>query len=300
MSTATAATQRSSWLDWRRKGIGSSDMAAILGVSPFKTALDVYLDKIGEAPDEPATLQQRIGLALEPGVLKLYAEETGREVVDTQMGVMHDQHAFLRATLDAVMSDGKDHRVVEAKTVGGQRAGELGDEGSDQVPEHWLTQVHHQMLCVGDDCEVVDIAALVRGTEFRIFTVERDAEFVRLIVDAGREFWARVQERRPPEPSLPADARHLPRIFGAGQGECELDPVTAEIVAGYEELGRDVERLRLHEAARKRMAAEIVAALGEHASGTLPDGRVVRRKHVSVAERTQTVKGYEFYRLSIK
>lgn len=300
--TVLATTDRAAWLDWRRGGIGASDMPAILGVSPFKTPLDVYLEKTGQTTPEPPSLQQRIGLALESGVLRLYEEETGREVVETQVQVTHKGMAFLRATLDATATDGRGTRPVEVKTVAGDRARELGEAGTDELPGHWLVQVHHQMLVMGERCEVVDVAALLRGQDFRVYTVERDPELIEMIVEEGLRFWANLKNGIAPEPSLPADARHLPRVFGAGEGVCELDEEIARYVESYEEAAHVARLGSQADVNKKRIASHIVAALGEHASGRLPDGRIVHRKLIDVKADPcpKPRDGYSYYRLSIK
>lgn len=297
MSAATAISDRDAWLEWRRAGIGSSDMPAILGVSPFGTALGVYLEKTGEVTDDaPATMQQRIGLAMEPALGRLYEEETGRVIVGTQVKVQHPAIGFLRATLDGRTADG---RVVELKTCGEARAGEFG-EGEDELPEHWLIQAHHQLVVTG--AEAVDFAILRggRALSFEVRTVTREPDLYEIVMDAALDFWRRVIRRDPPPPSLPADGPRLARLYGQGEGECELRWEIAELARLYEGYGDVAAAGREADRRRKELAAEIVAALGPHASGTLPDGRVVRRKLVEVGEASITRRAYSFYRLTVK
>lgn len=298
MSTAISPDlDRAAWLDWRKGGIGSSDMPAILGVSPFKTALDVYLDKIGESTPELESEVQAIGLALESGIASLYTRATGRTIERQQVRYTSPALSYFRATVDGETDDG---RIVEFKTGGLARAAEIGEEGTDQLPNHWIIQAAHQMLVSG--AEVVDFAVLTGGhaLQFRTFTVERDEGLISLLNQAGREFWARVQERRPPEPTLPADSGHLPALLGPGAGEIDLDDQAANLVGEYEAIGLELAEMRAIEQRRREIRDRLLLALGDHASGRLADGRIVSRKLVTVAEQVVTRKGYEYFNLSIK
>ena len=48
---STLNMEREDWLDWRRRGIGGSDVGAICGISKYKSPIDVYLDKIGQSEE---------------------------------------------------------------------------------------------------------------------------------------------------------------------------------------------------------------------------------------------------------
>ena len=71
------------WLAYRRRGIGGSDVAAIFGISPFRTARDLYDDKlnIASAADDAGNwVALEMGHLLEPLVARIFAKKTGLEV----------------------------------------------------------------------------------------------------------------------------------------------------------------------------------------------------------------------------
>lgn len=194
-----AQHHRAAWLEDRRRGIGGSDVGPILGVSPYRTPLDVFRDKRGELADRPATEPMRWGNLLEPIVRQEYSNATGREVLMPSGILHHDRHDFMLANIDGFTPD---NRLYEGKTA--RTAQGWGEPGTDEVPQGYLFQVQHYMIVTG--YKIADIAVLIGGADFRIYTVEADPELHEMMVDAEAEFWRRVQENDPPEPISYADA----------------------------------------------------------------------------------------------
>lgn len=290
MTALARQTDRAEWLDWRRRGIGASDAPAILGVSPYRTPLDVFLDKIGEAEEEPPNMAMRIGTAMEPAILDLFEQETGEKVERVQERAAHPQIPFVRATLDAICESG---RVVEVKTTAFGRG--LGEEVEDDLPESWIVQAQHQ--CLAHEAEQITFAVLIGGRDFRIYEVRRDQEFIDLMLATEIMFWRMVEGRVMPPPTMPRDRRHDARLFGRCEGEIELPP----------EALMDVEALEAAREARKaadqtidRLKSGLIHHLGTHASGTLPDGRIVTKRLVRVEEQIVTRKAYEYLDLRVK
>ena len=182
------APDRAAWLAQRRNGIGASDIAAVLGISPWKTPLQLYLDKRGELPPQEDAPQLRRGRMLEPLVLDFYADETGHQVTRQQECVVGAE-PWMMATLDGF--DAIDNAPVEAKTVNAFSAQEFGEHGSDEVPLHYSAQVHWQMMLT--DASTGYLAALIGSDDFRIFTIQRDRDLELLLIARATEFWQRVQ-----------------------------------------------------------------------------------------------------------
>ena len=78
----TEGLSRKEWLDYRRQGIGGSDAAAVLGISPWRTARDLYYDKlnIATADDDENWVAKAVGQLLEPLVAKVFERQTGLRV----------------------------------------------------------------------------------------------------------------------------------------------------------------------------------------------------------------------------
>jgi putative phage-type endonuclease len=191
--------EREKWLEDRRKGLGGSDVAPIMGLSPWKTAYDTWKDKMGMSElDHPDTKAQAYGKMMEGTLRNWYCETTGREVVVPEMATSPD-HPFMLATLDGLTGD---RRILEIKT---SRSGkDWGEPGSNVVPVYYNLQVQHYMLVYA--IPVADIVVSIAGSMPEIYEVPADVELQKRIVSAEEEFWELVQEGRPPEPVTFEDA----------------------------------------------------------------------------------------------
>lgn len=256
---------RDQFLANRRTGIGGSDVAPILGLSPWKTPLDVYLEKRGEGGEQPDNEAMLWGRALEPAIRQEYANRTGRVVHIPDGVVRHPKLSWMIANLDGATSDG---RVFEAKTA---RSGTgWGEPGTDEVPQSYLLQVQHYMAVTG--YLVADIAVLIGGSDFRVYEVPADPELHAMLVDAESEFWQRVQDGNPPDPVTLADAlQRFGRSNAAGAVTADNDLSAA--VAALHHTRAQMNRLEEEADADK---ARILAALGDKGD-TLVDsqGRIL-------------------------
>ena len=187
------------WLELRRSGIGGSDAASALGLSPWRSAYELYLDKLGELEAKPPNDSMLWGVRLEPLVLQEYANRTGRRVVRPRTTFRSERHAFMLANLDGIADD----RLVEAKTA---RSGDgWGESGSDEIPLAYLLQVQHYMAVTLKP--VTDVAVLIGGVDFRLYEIPADREMQELLVEEEAAFWERVRRRDPPAPVSVEDAR---------------------------------------------------------------------------------------------
>ena len=180
----------------RHSGLGGSDAAPALGLSPYRSALELFLEKREQrAPSSAQLAAFRWGHLLEPVIRQEYANVTGRVVRLPQGTLRHPKHSFLVAHLDGVTDD---QRVFEAKTA--RSADGWGKPGTEEVPHHYLIQVQHYLAVTGFD--VADIAVLIGGSDFRIFEVPADPELQTMIIEGELDFWRMVQTGQPPEPDF--------------------------------------------------------------------------------------------------
>jgi putative phage-type endonuclease len=183
----------------RRKGIGGSDAAAVCGLSPWKTPIDVYYEKIADGlPEDNETPAMRRGTILEPAIRQMYAEETGRSVVTLTEPVVHSSLRFVRANLDGLASN---DIVLECKTARTKNG--WGEPGSSDIPVAYLCQVQHNMLAARK--HRCDVAVLFGDFEFAIYPIEADPAFQGLLMDEEMAFWKCVVRREPPDPITGAD-----------------------------------------------------------------------------------------------
>lgn len=188
----------------RTKFLGSSDAAAILGLSPWATPLQVYEDKITPRSEHADAARERFftrGKRLEPVVCDMLAEETGIEIARRNHRYRDPELPYLAAEIDAETTDG---RNVEIKTVSPFKAWEWGEEHSDQIPLHYCVQVLHALMVTRRDQAIV--AALIGADDLRIYRVERDDELIGRMRSEEVAFWDRIQRREPPPISTLADA----------------------------------------------------------------------------------------------
>jgi putative phage-type endonuclease len=185
------------WLRQRKKGIGSSDAPAVLGVSKWKTPYRVWQEKLNLVPDQEDNEPMFWGRTLEPIIRQRYADETGRVVTVPKL-MASEAHPFMLASLDGLTED---NRIVEIKTARSDQ--DWGEPGTDQVPDVYQVQVQHQMVVARKT--VADIPVLFGGNDFRIYTVEADPELQELIIKAEEAFWVLVTTQTPPEPVTMSD-----------------------------------------------------------------------------------------------
>lgn len=262
------------FLQARSTGIGGSDVAAILGLSKWKTPLQVYMEKRGELAPQPDNDAMRWGRYLEPVVRQAYADATGYEVrVPTTM-LRHPRHDFAVASIDGFV-DGDAGRIFEAKTA--RTADGWGEAGSDQVPQAYLLQVQWYMEVTA--LPVADVAALIGGSDFRIYTVEADRELQQMLLDAAAEFWQRVQRGEPPEPVTVADA--IARWGRASRAE----QVTADeaALAAIDKLHALKTQRAALDAEEETARAVVLRALGERDTLISPDGKTLCTWRASAA-----------------
>lgn len=192
----------------RRKGIGGSDAGAIMGVSPWKSPVDVYLDKLGLTESSPDNKATHWGRKLERIVAKEYAERTGYKLSKPRP-VKHAERPWMMASLDNMATTPNDeNRLVEVKTANQYMTDKWGDEGTDDVPEEYLLQCVHYMVVTG--VFVVDIPVLIGGQDFRIYTVEYEKELADMLIKRESEFWHNhVLKKIPPPPMSGQDVETL-------------------------------------------------------------------------------------------
>lgn len=208
--------QRQAWLAERRTGIGGSDAPVVVGMSKWKTPLELYLDKRGEL-ETPETEPMKWGNLLEPVVRQEYANRTGNTVEVPPGLIRHPTITFAIVTPDGLVPDKR--RYYEGKTA--RTADGWGEPGTDEVPQDYLIQTQHGMLVTG--MEVADIAVLIGGQDFRIYTVEADRELQDMLIEQEREFWRHVERGEPPAPVNREDVRRRWRVSSGAKIGAEPD-----------------------------------------------------------------------------
>ena len=272
---STTNMTRDEWLAIRAKGIGSSDAAAAIGLSSYKCALSLWLEKTGRQPSEDLSNKEAVvwGTVLEPVVAKMYAERTGRKVRRVNAVLQHPEHAFMLANLDREVITEDGTGVLEIKTAGFYSA-QLWEDG---VPVAYQCQVLHQLAVTGHAW--ADVAVLLGGQEFRIYRIERDDDKIADLIQRETQFWSCVTEDQQPEPDASDDAeRALLSLFPADNGQTldftesgEFNHLFAELL----KIRHSKEDIEQQESALKH---RIQAALGSATAAIFQQGKVTWRK----------------------
>ena len=210
------------WLKERKTYLGGSEIAAICGLNQYKTAVDVFLDKTSNDISETTSQAAKWGTLLEDLICKEYSQEKGVEVERPLNTIFHPEYDFLGANIDAYVNRGE--YVLECKSAGYRMAHEWGEEGTDQIPDSYLCQVAWYSAITR--VPKVDIAVLIGGQDFRVYTYTKNKEFEDKLIAIGVNFWINnVQKNIPPSPTNTHDVFSL---YPRGNGK-ELK-ATEEIV----------------------------------------------------------------------
>ena len=180
MSTVTISTRnaknltaaKAAWLEERRSYIGATDAGAILGVNPYRTPHDVWLDKKGLIEDE-SSIAMRAGTYMEAFIAAEYQRHTGVKILRSQT-YRHKDHAWAGCNPDREVKINGVPGLLECKRVGFWASKNFGQDGSDQIPEHYMIQILWQLIVTGR--KFVQLAALVDDRELRIFTYSLDPD----------------------------------------------------------------------------------------------------------------------------
>ena len=159
------------WHFERRLGIGGSDVAAIMGMSSYKTAYQIWLEKIGQAePDDLSDNPQvHWGHVLEDVIAQEYTRRENKQLNAPEKPYICRNSPWLRANLDFITIDNQ--RIIECKTANAFSAKtQWGASGTDIVPEPYLLQVNHYMYVTG--IHEADLAVLIGGNDFRIYPLK--------------------------------------------------------------------------------------------------------------------------------
>ena len=223
----------------RQTGLGSSDAGAVLGLNPYQSPLEVYLEKVGERAPFEGNEQTYFGARLEDIIADEYARRTGNAVRRLTRTQRHPRYPWMLAHPDRSATGLR--TVVECKTADKWLAKEWGPGGetitdaaeSDGiVPQTYVAQVHHQMAVL--DFSRADLAVLIGGNDFRIYHFERDPSFEEIMIDIEREFWRNhIEARVPPPPSV---LRDLVELYGTDNGmvmhaDAEIEQACTELAA---------------------------------------------------------------------
>lgn len=187
----TNGITREDWLSQRKKGIGGSDIAAIAGLSPWRSPMAVYLDKIGEIPDQEENELMYWGTRLEDIVADEFSLRTGLKVQRKNAILQHSEYPWMLANIDRRIVGQK--VGLECKTTSAYGKDNWAD---NKVPDMYQLQCQWYMAVTG--YESWWIAVLIGGNTFQYKEIKRDEEIINYLIKIGADFWTLVENKTPP------------------------------------------------------------------------------------------------------
>lgn len=200
---STKELSKKEWLVHRKSGIGGSDIGAILGVNPYRSALAVWHDKVKGSPDETENIPAELGIYLEPfmkskfekWLLKNEGIEAKVEKIDYIL--QHPENKIALANIDGhFIHPEKEGCIVEYKTTS-ERHYKEWEEGN--LPDHnylqtqWYLYVTNEKYCY--------LPFLIGNRKFDVLTIERNEEVIKKIIEVSTDFWENfVLTETPPAP----------------------------------------------------------------------------------------------------
>jgi len=249
----------------RAKGVGSSDVPVILGLSRFKTAYDLWLERMGRVDPQPENEAMAIGSQIEPLLLSMAAQRIGDRVVRPSQTFVGGK-AHHRANIDGMVGIAKrGHPIVEAKSTGWLEG--WGADGTDEVPEGVRAQVMYQMAIASSTTAYVACLRAERGLQFSLHPIRYDESLAVAILGAVDDWWDYVVRGTAPSSSQPS-------LDCVKRMRYEEDASPVIIDAGL--LVEDIvarEKAQQAEAFADACRARVLAALGSARSGQSEDGR---------------------------
>ena len=268
--TATIVLKRATrkvWLKHRAAGLGGTDVAAVLGVNPYRTALDVWLEKTGRngQVERPVSYAARRGLHMERFLIAEYRDQNPGVVLERPPALIaHPGLPWLRASLDHLAHHPDETRVLEVKTAG-WRARDAWWDPALLIPDSYAIQVLTYLAVTGLDR--ADVVADIAG-DWTTVTIGRDVEWEAQALPALETWWVKHVLGDVPPP-VDYDRDRLPalnRVWVPDPGEtlaadgdlCDLIAVAHLERDRRDTYAKDLDLTRLAIRERMRTAATVV------------------------------------------
>lgn len=256
----TSKENQEAWLRIRKNYLTGSDAGAVCGMNPYRSVMQVYLDKTSPEIEVTDNESMRLGRDLEDYVARRFMEETGKKVRKSNAMYVNDQHPFMMANIDRLVIG--ERAGLECKTASPY----LADRWKDgKIPEWYYLQCQHYMKVLEMDGWY--LAVLIYGKGFQYTYLPRDEELLDNLVEVERDFWGNhVQAKVMPSPDGSKGADELiQHYFHRKQGTVARLMGMDEQITRRNEL---VELIKKMQTEQKIIEQEIKMYLGKEQAQT--------------------------------
>lgn len=288
---------KEAWLKGRRHGIGASEASAVLGLNPWKSALQLYCEKLELAePDDAESEAMEWGLLLEPIIAERYAGVTRRELAPVEPFTIYRSraHPFMTATFDRlILGDPRGLGILQIKAVGAFKA----EDWEDEPPVYYQVQTQQEAAVAGATWG--SLAVLIGGQRFRYFDFTRNDRFLSVLVAREEAFWNRLLAQEPPEVDGSDSAREILKRLYPKETPGLVVNLPAEAIEWDAELQQVKDLGKEYEGRRQALENRIKAAIGEAEAGVCSNGLTYtwkaseRKGYVVEATTTRTLRRKE-------
>lgn len=272
----TRTLDRGKWLEVRRGGVGSSDAAAAVGMNPYKSQLELWMEKTGRGTEGEDRVDMESpmywGTLLEPYVAQAYQKKTNRRVRKVNAVLQHPTFPFMRANIDREIVGNCEVQILECKT-----AGEFGSRlWRDGVPEYVQLQVQHQLAVTGK--AAADVAVLLCGQHLEIHRINRDEDVIARLIVLEARFWEYVESDTPPPADGSESADKALRQLYPGGGDTLDFSEDRRLSEAFAELVTLRRELEAKESQAELLKQTLQQAMGDAARAVFASGEVTYRR----------------------
>lgn len=229
----------------RETYIGGSDIAAVMGLSRYKTPLKLWAEKTGKITPEDISTKEavRLGTDLEEFVAAQFTKETGKTVRKAPKAYTHKNYPYMVAHIDRIVTNTDE--LLECKTCSAFKNNEWEN---DEIPQEYILQVMWYLGITGR--KIGHIACLIGGQKFVTRKIEFDAELFDKMVEAAKTFWEHVQKDIPVT-VMANDDETLKALYSADISDFYIelypeDEKTAEHTIAFEDKIAYLQELKMH------------------------------------------------------
>ena len=271
--TVEQMKDRDIWRQTRNLGIGGSDAGAIMGMNPWKSKYQLWLEKTGQAEPEDISGKESVywGTVLEAPVADRFAELTGKKI--RRAGMMQNvKDPWMLANVDRLIVGEK--AGLECKCT---NAFSVKDWKEDNLPDSYYWQCQHYMMTTG--LPVWYIAVLIGGNSFDYKAVPRHDDDIKALYEAEEEFWLKnVKEGIMPD----IDGSELTQKAleaqypGKNSDPIELPSEAAAILQLYYDFDKQYKEAK---AAAEEQKNKLCAMLGDYEIGFIGDKKITWKRY---------------------